>query len=58
MALTHQIRQFLTFVLVFMANNDANAEMSWLQDLPRSIFSKLSMENREMSNIGTMIDVV
>ena len=41
-----------------MTNNDANAEMPWLQDLPQDIFSKLSVGNREMSKIGTMIDVV
>ena len=34
MALARQIRQFLILVLVFMTNNDANAEMPWLQDLP------------------------
>ena len=58
MALTRQIRQFLTLVLVFMINNDANAEIPWLQDLSRDIFIKLSVENREMSKIGTMFDVV
>ena len=41
-----------------MKNNDANDEMPWLQDLPRDIFKKLFVENREMSKIGTMIDVV
>ena len=39
MALTHQIKQFLTIVLLFfMTNNDANAEMQWLQDLTQDIF--------------------
>ena len=41
-----------------MTNYDANAEMSWLQDLPRDISTKLSVENREMSTTGTMFDVV
>ena len=58
MTLAHQIRQFLTPVLVFMTNYDTKAEMSWLQDLPRDIFTKLSVENRQMSKIGTMCDVV
>ena len=57
MALARQIRKFLTLVLIFMTNNDANAQMPWLQDLPRDIFSKLSLENREMSEIRAMIDV-
>ena len=38
MALTHQIRQFLTIVVFLMTNNDANAEMQWLQDLTQDIF--------------------
>ena len=29
-----------------MKNNDANAEMSWLQDFPMEFFTKLSVENR------------
>ena len=41
-----------------MTNNIANAEMPWLQDRPRDNFSQLSVKNREMSKIGTMIDVV
>ena len=53
MVLTRQIRQFLTLVLVFIENNDANAEMPWLH-----IFTNLSVENREMFKIGTMFDVV
>ena len=55
-ALTHEIRPFLTLVLVFVTNKIANAEMPWLQNLPRDIFTKLSVENREMSNIGTMFN--
>ena len=58
MALMRQRRQFLTLVLVFMTNNDANAEMPRLQDLPMDIFSKLSVENREILKIGTIFDVV
>ena len=38
-----------------MKNNDANAEMPWLQ---YNMFEKLSVENRELSKIGTMFDVV
>ena len=41
-----------------MINNDANAEMPWLRDLSRDSFTKLSVENREMSKIETMLDVV
>ena len=58
MALTHQIRQFLTLVLFLMRNDEANADVPWLHYLPGDIFTKLSMENRLMSKIGAMIDVV
>ena len=58
MALTRQIRQFLTLVLVFVTNNYANAKIQWLHDLPRDISMKLSVENRGKSNMGTMFDVV
>ena len=58
MALTRQLRQFLTLVLVFMTNDDANAEMPLEQDLPGDIFTKLSLENREMSKMWTIFDVV
>ena len=47
-ALTHEIRPFLTLVLVFVTNKNANAEIPWLQNLPRDIFAKLYVENREM----------
>ena len=46
MALTRQIRQFLTLELVFMTNDDANAEMPWLQYLTGDIFTKLYVENK------------
>ena len=54
MALTRQIRRFLTNLCWFVTNDDANAEMPELQD----IFLKLYVENREMSKIGTIFDVV
>ena len=57
MALTHQIKPFLTLVLVFVTNKDANAEMTWLQNFPMNILWKLSVENRDMSKIGTMFDL-
>ena len=41
-----------------MTNDEANADMPWLQDFPGDIFTKLSMENRLMSQIETMFDVV
>ena len=53
-----QIRLFLTLMLVFVTNKDANAEMPWLQELPNGIFTMLSVENRDMSKIGTMFDLV
>ena len=58
MTLTRQIRQFLTLVLVFMTNDDANAAMAWLQELPRDIFTKLPVEKRYMSKRRTMFNVV
>ena len=58
MTLRRQIRLFVTLVLFFVTNNDANAEMSSLQDLPMVIFTRLSVENIEMSKIGTMFDLV
>ena len=58
MALTHQIRPFPTLVLVFVTNKNANTEMPCLQNVPGNIFTKLSVENREMSKTGTMFDLV
>ena len=57
-ALTHEIRPFLILVSVFVKNKFAKAEMPWLQNLPMDIFTKLSVESREMSNIGTMFNLV
>ena len=41
-----------------MTNNNVNAEMPWLQDLSMDIFTKFFVENREMSKIISMFDVV
>ena len=41
-----------------MTNDETNADMPRLQDLPGDIFTKLSVENRYISKKGTMFDVV
>ena len=39
MALTHQIRQFLTLEFIFVTNNDGDTEKARLQDLLGDIFA-------------------
>ena len=41
-----------------MTNDDTNEEMPLLEDLPRDIFTKLPVKNREKSKIRTMFDVI
>ena len=41
-----------------MTNTGVNAEMAWLKNLPRDIFTKFFVENTETSKMITMFDVV
>ena len=40
-----------------MTTNDANAEILWVQDVTRDIYTEQSAENREMSKIEAMCDM-